>query len=119
MKCAVCKGACCEEFAIPNVPVSTDEDRWLRHHATIRGRWLFFDAACKQLVDGRCSIYRDRPLLCKRYPPGGDDCLNVVLRRRTPEEYACIRGGNDPVRIHPPSKERGAPVAAGAPMAEA
>lgn len=135
MRCSVCKGACCEEFAIPFVPVAGDVDRWLNLHGTVRGgngkkqRWIHFEAACTKLDErGRCTIYNDRPETCKHYRPGCYDCLDVVMRRRTPEQYAYIRSPSDPARIHPKSvavkgdeaggarDEKGAPAATDAPV---
>lgn len=102
MDCARCRcGACCEEFAVPMGQIKTDEDAWLAHHGTVRDGWLYFECPCKKLTpEGQCSIYETRPNMCRTYPPGSPECLDVVRRRRTAAEYALIRDDSDPESIH-------------------
>jgi Fe-S-cluster containining protein len=109
MNCTACRGACCEEFIVPAAdvrPPGLDERRWLELHAVatgniLTGRELRFECRCTKLTaEGRCSVYADRPRTCQTYRAGGPDCLEVVRRRRTPEQYAAIREAGDPERIH-------------------
>lgn len=109
MDCLTCRGACCETFTIPSRDVSPpggDERRWLELHATAnRGpfgvRELTFACRCTALTgEGWCGIYESRPRVCRDYVPGGPDCLAQVRARRTPEQYARIRGAMDPLTIH-------------------
>ncbi len=101
MDCEKCRGGCCREFAVPFTGVKTDEDQWIAHHGTLRDGWIYFECPCRKLSpEGRCSIYATRPDICKRYPPGGPDCLETVRRRRTATEYAAIREASDPESIH-------------------
>lgn len=79
-----------------------DEWRWLRLHGQIEGRGddLRFECRCTALTpEGRCGIYAERPQVCRTYPPGGQDCLDTVRRRRTAEEYQRIRDAGDPERL--------------------
>lgn len=104
MRCEICRGACCESFSMPRAdlrPPGPDEWRWLELHATSRGASLEFECRCTKLTPaGRCSIYSDRPEVCRTFMPGGPDCLEMVRNRRTPEQYAAIREPQDPERIH-------------------
>ena len=34
------------------------------------------DRSCIALQDGRCSIYESRPMACRTYEAGGDECRN-------------------------------------------
>lgn len=105
MKCAECKGACCESIlalASDARMFSDDRRRWLELHATRAGDRLEFECRCTALTAaGRCSIYSTRPMMCVTYEAGGAACLETVRRRRTPEDYARIRDASDPERIHP------------------
>lgn len=75
--CSDCAACCCRlevmlmgDDEVP--PVFTRQDRW--------GGWVM-----RRLDDGwcaaldrqsmRCTIYARRPLICREYAAGGDDCL--------------------------------------------
>ena len=45
----------------------------LRPQQTARGEWVWRYACPKLGDDGRCTIYDDRPDLCRRFEPGGND----------------------------------------------
>ena len=106
MKCDVCRGACCESFSLPvealrGVP-NPDAMRWVELHATKPAGDLRFECRCTALTtEGRCGIYETRPNVCRIFTPGGLDCLETVLARRSAEDYERIREeGYDPKRIH-------------------
>ena len=100
MKCDVCRGACCESLYLP---VGTDaRGEWLRAFAarTVGSGGVEIETRCSKLTaDGRCSIYSARPDVCRAFKAGGAACLDVVRRRRTPEEYAAIRHDDDPLTL--------------------
>lgn len=105
MKCAECRGACCESMSIPAVHIlapTGDARRWVELHATARpGHLLEFEVRCTALTpESRCGIYEHRPLVCKLYEAGGKDCLETVRARRSPEDYQRIRDEGDPLTIH-------------------
>ena len=112
MKCDECGGACCESFEVPLTdiqPPGQDELRWVLLHgrnmkrAGEHGNYssVVFDCRCTALQpDGKCGVYFDRPELCRAMPAGGEECLEHVKARRTPDEYARIRDDDDPERIH-------------------
>ena len=74
---------------------------WLDLHAEHDAGWLRFDCRCRMLtIAGACSIYAERPTVCRDYVAGGAACLDTLRRRRTPEHYARIREDGDPMEIH-------------------
>jgi len=104
VNCEACRGACCESFYIPIADVrlpSNDARRWFELHGRASDGQLEIEARCTALTrEGRCAIYKDRPDMCWMFEPGGPDCLDTVRRRRTPDQYAVIRGPEDPPTIH-------------------
>lgn len=76
---------------------------WLRAFAAreLASGEVEIEARCSKLdAAGCCSIYETRPTICRDYQPGGGACLDVVRRRRTPEQYAAIREAGDPATVH-------------------
>ena len=99
MKCDVCRGACCESLHL--AAGSDAHGEWLRAFAPrALGSQVELEVRCAQLTPtGRCGIYEARPAVCRSYIAGGAACLDVVRRRRTPEEYAAIRNDDDPLTL--------------------
>lgn len=71
-RCRSCGAVCCRSFV--SVPITWAEyERLLalgaqRLELSLHGEHrLIIDGACEFLVDGRCSIYADRPDLCRRF----------------------------------------------------
>jgi hypothetical protein len=71
-RCRTCGADCCRSFA--SVPLAWDEYERLRALGAQRlelslhgAHLLVIDGACEFLVDGRCSIYAERPELCRRF----------------------------------------------------
>jgi Fe-S-cluster containining protein len=81
----LCTGCtrCCETVSIeidaPRSPWEYDQWIWVLHHRNLElyvekpERWLLhIETRCEQLdARGRCSIYEDRPVLCREYDPRG------------------------------------------------
>lgn len=92
--CELCKGACCESFTLQldglkeNHP---DDYRWLSLHAVQDAGSLRFECPCSKLVKGKCSIYEDRPEVCKRYKVGSVACLKAVATRRAHRQKEIIK----------------------------
>lgn len=93
MTCAECRGACCEEFSIPNHAIDREDpvSLWLSYHAERRfipvmGKLspvYLFNCRCTKLSpEGTCTIYEDRPEPCRQFLQGGPDCLAAIERRR-------------------------------------
>jgi Fe-S-cluster containining protein len=103
VSCDECKGACCEYFVLKTRDVrlpDSDSRRWLELHAEVddASTEMTFDCRCTKLTtDGRCGIYETRPLTCRLFVPGSQDCLDAVRRQRTPEQYERIRDADDPL----------------------
>lgn len=79
--CDSCGGKCCAGWSI-DVEVGFDdgvpgymvkEDRLLG--TVMRER----NGACIALKSGRCSIYENRPDVCRGFKRGGKDCLDRVV----------------------------------------
>jgi uncharacterized protein len=71
-RCQSCDADCCRSFV--SVPITWEEYERLRAlgaqrlELSLHGpHLLVIDGACEFLVDGRCSIYADRPDLCRRF----------------------------------------------------
>ena len=81
----------------PNHIIS-EINRWLSYHGNIvEGKGIELETPCQKLTkEGSCGVYETRPLPCMSYIAGGEDCLETVRTRRTPEEYRLIRDDNDP-----------------------
>ena len=83
--CALCRGACCESFALnPQAwgwPAHVCQ--WLEFHGEPSPLGVEFPLPCKKLVDGRCSVYADRPAMCDQFAVGCDACKVCITRRRT------------------------------------
>jgi len=106
MKCVTCRGACCEEITI-EINASNEFPKamaeWLeaRGVATSKPNTFSVPSRCPQLTDaGLCGCHDEKPLVCAMMAVGGEECLDAVRRRRTPEQYAEIRDEGDPEVIH-------------------
>lgn len=76
ISCASCEACCCRLEVLlmgdDDVPQPlTEEDPW---GGTVMRR--LEDGWCAALDRNtmRCTIYERRPVLCREYPEGGDDC---------------------------------------------
>ena len=71
-RCRECGGICCSSFA--SVQISWDEYQRLKALGSTRLQLSLFgphrleiDYGCEFLSDGRCSIYEQRPEICRRF----------------------------------------------------
>jgi Fe-S-cluster containining protein len=76
-RCQTCGGACCRSFS--DVALTWDEYKRLQNIGATRLQLslsgphrLVIDYNCEFLADGRCSIYEDRPVICRRF-----SCVNL------------------------------------------
>lgn len=105
--CDVClePGACCKRLHLtgfsedplrqPQLPMSHERAEHFAMSAGLpfrpleqneRGVWLWECTAL--LPNGRCSIYEDRPELCRAYKPGSDPlCVHHVPRPDSKESF--------------------------------
>ncbi|MBS3820867.1 MAG: YkgJ family cysteine cluster protein [Planctomycetes bacterium] len=86
LPCDKCKGLCCKYFCFeidePDDFGEFDDIRWYICHEGVSvhidedGRWYIqIMNPCNMLgKDGRCTIYDDRPIICRNY---GDECEYV------------------------------------------
>lgn len=82
--CDICKGACCESFAVNFSSVSQDDQRFLGFHGRkAPGGRIEFECRCEHLdTHGKCKIYDTRPEVCKRFPVGSKECFYCINSRR-------------------------------------
>lgn len=86
-KCSkICKAICCGHVSIeierPKTKENFDHIRWLLAHKNItifvdsQNKWcLDFETPCEKITEKfDCSIYSERPKICKDYPPNGFLC---------------------------------------------
>ena len=71
-RCKNCGGVCCSSFTA--IEISWDEYKRLQGLGAKRLQLSLFgphkleiDNGCEFLVDGRCSIYEERPDICRRF----------------------------------------------------
>ncbi len=76
-KCIACSAACCHNLSIPVTRPRTrsekDELKWYLHFDTVqiyirKQRWhLLIKGKCIYLKNTMCSIYEDRPQVCRNH----------------------------------------------------
>lgn len=85
--CDTCEAACCRMQVLligdPDVPEGmTERSDWGGQVMHRRA-----DGWCTALDRGtmRCTIYQQRPQVCRDYEMGGIDCLDTWVRRSHPQ----------------------------------
>lgn len=81
--CKACRGACCEMLRLEFNQVEIgDNRRWFKLRTgmvDVQGHGLVLFRDCPALTgQGKCGIYRDRPMACKAQPVGGPECLEAI-----------------------------------------
>lgn len=78
-RCTRCDGACCRGF--PSVELTWEEYLRLRELGASRlalplvgPPLLLIDYCCEFLVAGRCTVYADRPAICRRFTCVDAEC---------------------------------------------
>ncbi len=98
--CVTCGAKCCQYFCFqidtPETVEQYEDIRWFLLHEGVsvhidEGDWyMSVMKPCYRLQDGRCTIYEDRPLICRKYST--DNCdytagdYGYEKEFRTPEE---------------------------------
>lgn len=70
--------------------IDEEAKRWIELHGEPAARGTRFLCQCSKLKDGKCSIYEERPGVCKEYKVGSRGCLEAV-HRFNPEKEEQIR----------------------------
>jgi len=85
--CPKCKSQCCKSVTIeidtPHSKKDFDEIKWFVLHENVivyidtERKWnLEFVSPCKALdKNGLCTIYKDRPIICRLYPKSDESCV--------------------------------------------
>lgn len=68
MNCDNCS-ACCENITLPLAMIpSEDVKQWIELHGIkVNGQEITIGQPCRELINGRCNIYEQRPDNCKLY----------------------------------------------------
>ena len=72
IKCEQC-GKCCEDLFLPlAITVDDDVKKWLEYHGIKTEfknplTYIRIPLKCSKLKDGKCSIYENRPQVCRDY----------------------------------------------------
>lgn len=89
--CIICEGACCNAIVLDlDRVLSPDALKWARHHGEITAHGVRLEVKCLKKKDGRCSIYSNRPNVCKTFPVGNPMCLDSIARY-CPEKLSTIK----------------------------
>jgi len=77
--CRICHGACCLYLTLP---VKEDElvYDWLKLRGEERLHGISIKCKCSKLSNGRCTIYNERPEICRTYEVGSSSCLDAIER---------------------------------------
>lgn len=93
--CADCGGFCCHSRFFGMSQDKKDSDVW--EFMSVRSigwvefgikdkRWFILSEPCSKLKDGKCLIYKDRPVVCRDWPQPDDEAVwetkCEVLRNR-------------------------------------
>ena len=70
--------------------IDKEAKKWIELHGEPTTKGTRFLCQCSKLKDGKCSIYADRPRVCKEYAVGSRGCLEAV-RRFNPDKQNEIR----------------------------
>ena len=59
---------CCQSINIHTDQMSEDIKRWIElHNLEVNGEYVKFNIPCSKLIDNKCSIYEERPNVCRDY----------------------------------------------------
>ena len=77
MNCLTCPANCCRNIILPiALEVNEDQKRWIELHGLqveikqeddLKIAYLKVETPCSKLKDFKCTIYKDRPQVCKDY----------------------------------------------------
>jgi len=88
--CSVCKGACCETIIVSprQWGWSDDEIHWVELHGNLENGCVRMFCPCRNLVNGVCAAYEDRPKMCDDYVVGSGSCKEAIrlLRSETTQK---------------------------------
>jgi Fe-S-cluster containining protein len=83
--CTSCNGLCCRHIAMhldtPKSKTDYDNLRWFLMHENVQvgidheKNWMIeMVTPCRHLKNDRCTIYTERPRICKIFPGRDDTC---------------------------------------------
>lgn len=88
--CELCGGACCKSITLSFPVIDPGVSEWLGLHGEKAERGTRFLCQCRMLKEGKCSIYPDRPSVCREYSVGSPSCFDAV-HRFNPDKEQQIR----------------------------
>jgi len=94
--CKLCKGACCRSCIVylgdgGKDLVTRDVVRFTKLHGTETPAGTRFEAPCRELVEGLCMIYENRPTVCRNHWVGCPNCLQSIDHYHSPEMAELIK----------------------------
>ena len=90
--CQLCRGACCEYVVVKRDESNDDKWDWLCYHGEVTGNVVKIPTPCSKFRDGGCSIYPDRPKMCRDFRVGCSLCVQAVSTRSNKDDImAAIR----------------------------
>jgi Fe-S-cluster containining protein len=96
--CYMCKGACCRSVVIflgdgGNDLQARDIIKFVKLHGEeiSENKATRFESPCRALCDGQCTMYDDRPRVCRSFFVGSEECIKCVDRYHSPEDAVKIK----------------------------
>lgn len=80
LQCDKCDGACCRMVTIKVGAMSEDQARWAAMRGEVKGEHWVLPVRCVALNNftGKCTIYEDRPDVCREFEMGGTLCKAAI-----------------------------------------
>lgn len=97
--CAACKGACCY-LLVPLIEEDLSHVPEELREQNEAGQWFMKrqkTGACVALKDGLCTIYENRPKVCRDFQVGSYHCESARNRRRNEVARTSTRTDNEHV----------------------
>lgn len=102
--CFLCKGACCKDVIIflgdGGMDLETrDTIRFTKLHGSECPAGTVFHSPCKELVEGKCMIYENRPNVCRKHFVGCPNCLDCIKRYNSDKYDEIVAAFQEEVEI--------------------
>lgn len=89
--CVYCKGACCKSLTLDLSRFPADAIRWAAFHGELEEDRVRFRCKCQMLKNGLCSIYDNRPTICKDFAVGSRGCIEAIKKHEPHKMKTLLR----------------------------